>query len=567
MNGQMLTKIKKLALLLAADAILAPITASLIAAPLAAGGGSSLPLGFLLFLFGGAFAAIAVLFADRVFRDEGKAQEFLETIRLPAAVMDGDGRAIIANQKIERLLGGDMGGSAGRLAAIVNSGNAAIHDFFDIRSMIEFDGKSYNVEEHAMSPGSGFPPQCRLVVLHEITRLSRLRAGLKEVSGILSQIGDNSSRLSTSSASFTQGVSAQTASLAAIIKGMDEFSKKIQGNTDSASKGSQLATQAREAAERSGNEITNALSAMTDVQDAGVRIARIVKLIDDIAFQTNLLALNAAVEAARAGRQGKGFAVVADEVRNLAGRSAKAAKDTATMVEDVTERIGNATSYISKLKEILGNIVQDAIRMADSSADASAISSEQTAGVLSVNRELSQLNAATNSTISAAQQSSAAIVSLSQQLSDLREHVTRIVNSSFSEDGRSYSAPAGNASGSVINLSDSRIYGRAGSSQTDFSGFKPIESSPSGDWRPEEGIGDFRFLPPSSSDSGWRSPFSGSGNGERGYRGGTGASRDSERYGADSFDGGVSDVRTPDGDRMVRPSQNIVLDDAEFGRY
>jgi hypothetical protein len=555
MSDRLSTKLKKLALLLAADAFLAAIAAHL-APSLTAGGESPLPLGLLLFLFAGLFVIAAVFLIDMVFQDKGKIQEFLETVRLPATVMDGEGRLIFTNQKMKHLLGN----SVGRLAAIVSSGNAAVYDFFDARAIIDLEDRYYNVEEHVMSPESGFPPPHRLVVLHDITRLFQLRAGLREVSGILSQIGDNSSRLSTSSASLTQGVSAQTASLVAITKGMDEFSKKIQGNTESASKGSQLAAQAKEAAERSGSEITNALSAMTDVQDAGVRIARIVKLIDDIAFQTNLLALNAAVEAARAGRQGKGFAVVADEVRNLAGRSAKAAKDTASMVEDVTERIGNATAYISKLKEILGNIVQDAIRMADSSANTSAISSEQATGILSVNRELNQLNTATNSTISAAQQSSSAVVTLSQHISNLRERLAQIVNSAFVEDGRGPSPSMARPFDPVINLSDSQVFRGSESDQVDFSGFKRAGPTSSDYLRGEDKIGDFRFLPPNSADSDWRGP---SEDGARGYR----PPRDSDQYGLTPFDSGTGEVRTAEGDRLVKPSQNITLDDAEFGRY
>ena len=77
----------------------------------------------------------------------------------------------------------------------------------------------------------------------------------------------------------------------------------------------------------------------------------------EIAFQTNLLALNAAVEAARAGEAGKGFAVVAEEVRNLAMRSAEAAKNTSSLIEESVKSSKDSADITSKVGDAFSSIV------------------------------------------------------------------------------------------------------------------------------------------------------------------------------------------------------------------
>src|SRR6476469_1571914 len=107
-----------------------------------------------------------------------------------------------------------------------------------------------------------------------------------------------------------------------------------------------MATSASEIATRGGATMAEVVQTMEDINGSAQRIADIIGTIDGIAFQTNILALNAAVEAARAGEQGRGFAVVAAEVRTLAHRSASAAKEIKTLIEESVSKVASGSSLV-----------------------------------------------------------------------------------------------------------------------------------------------------------------------------------------------------------------------------
>ena len=332
MNSHGTSKLKKVSFVFILE-ILASIAAAYLAGPLLFGEGDFQPAILAGLLFAAAVLATFVplfLGSPLAGNDGASFAALSDFVSLPILVVDANNCYEFMNMAAERLLRGKREDSVGRrldprMESLL-AGNTREGDLLLAQATLELDNFSFHMTVHPISDPDGTRGR-RIVILHDVSSLGRLKAVLREIDNSVSILNDNASKISASSVTLSQGVTEQATSLSVITNGMSEISAKIQGNAESAVKGTQLAAQAREAAERSGNEITNVLSAMTDVQDAGIRIARIVKLIDDIAFQTNLLALNAAVEAARAGRQGKGFAVVADEVRNLAGRSAKAAKD------------------------------------------------------------------------------------------------------------------------------------------------------------------------------------------------------------------------------------------------
>jgi len=134
------------------------------------------------------------------------------------------------------------------------------------------------------------------------------------------------------------------------------------------------------------------VESMKNIKSSSADIAKIIKVIDEIAFQTNLLALNAAVEAARAGQHGRGFAVVAAEVRNLAGRSAKAAQETSELIVGSSKRVEAGVEVSNQAREAFDKIAGDISQVTDLVGKIAAASDEQARGVTYINRAIQEIS-------------------------------------------------------------------------------------------------------------------------------------------------------------------------------
>ncbi|MBI9081925.1 MAG: HAMP domain-containing protein [Pseudodesulfovibrio sp.] len=234
------------------------------------------------------------------------------------------------------------------------------------------------------------------------------------------QVNEGARQISDTSQSLAQGATEQASSLEEISASMSEIGTQTKGNAENAVQANQLATEARNAGQEGATRMGEMVGAMTAISESSQQIAKIIKTIDDIAFQTNLLALNAAVEAARAGKHGKGFAVVAQEVRTLAARSAKAAQETADLIEGSSHKVAAGNEIAEKTASALSGINETITKVADLVGEIAAASNEQAQGISQINVGLSQIDDATQQNTANAEETSAAAQALSAQATQVQ---------------------------------------------------------------------------------------------------------------------------------------------------
>ncbi|EMM8462538.1 methyl-accepting chemotaxis protein [Citrobacter sp. wls830] len=215
----------------------------------------------------------------------------------------------------------------------------------------------------------------------------------------------------------------QAASLEETAASMEELTATVKQNAENARQASHLALSASETAQKGGKVVDNVVQTMRDITASSQKIADIISVIDGIAFQTNILALNAAVEAARAGEQGRGFAVVAGEVRNLAQRSAQAAREIKSLIEDSVNRIDLGSTLVESAGETMDEIVNAVTRVTDIMGEIASASDEQSRGIDQVGLAVSEMDRVTQQNASLVEESAAAAAALEEQASRLTQAV------------------------------------------------------------------------------------------------------------------------------------------------
>jgi methyl-accepting chemotaxis protein len=270
--------------------------------------------------------------------------------------------------------------------------------------------------------------------------VNNLKNLVNEVKVSVDSIGTASKEIASGNTDLSQRTEEQASSLEETAASMEELTSTVKQNSENAKQANQLAHSASSVAEKGGSVVQQVVGTMSSINESSRKIVDIISVIDGIAFQTNILALNAAVEAARAGEQGRGFAVVAAEVRNLAQRSAAAAKEIKTLIDDSVDKVDVGTKLVDEAGKTMEEIVNAVKRVTDIMSEISAASAEQSQGIEQVNQAITQMDEVTQQNAALVEEAAAAAESLEEEAQNLTRSVS-VFKIDNSQQAREVAAP------------------------------------------------------------------------------------------------------------------------------
>jgi methyl-accepting chemotaxis protein/methyl-accepting chemotaxis protein-1 (serine sensor receptor) len=267
-----------------------------------------------------------------------------------------------------------------------------------------------------------------VVLSHRTTRSidRQLRTTVFELRDTASRIADAAGQVASASESMARGSIEQARTIEETAAASGEVNAMAQRNAANSRATSIMMIESEGKFAEANLSLAQMVDAMDGIDTSSKKISKIIELIDEIAFQTNILALNAAVEAARAGEVGTGFAVVADEVRSLALRSARAARDTAALIEESRSQAKGGKEKVDDVASGIRSITEVAATMKSLIDEIHAGSMDQARSIASMTQSLAQIEQVTQSAAVGAGQSAGAAQQLSTQAATMQEVVAKL---------------------------------------------------------------------------------------------------------------------------------------------
>jgi methyl-accepting chemotaxis protein len=255
--------------------------------------------------------------------------------------------------------------------------------------------------------------------------MHKLEDTLRVIWQVMYNVQSGSAEISRASDDLSRRTEHQAATLEETAATIDNITATVKRTAEGALNARDAVSTAKEDATRTGAVVTDAVSAMHEIEKSAAQITAIIGVIDEIAFQTNLLALNAGIEAARAGDAGKGFAVVASEVRALSHRSADAAKQIKSLIGTSTTKINQGVGLVVEAGKALDRIVTQVTEINDVVNAISASAQEESSSLAQVNTAVAELDGVTQGNAAMVEESTASSHSLATETENLANLLAR----------------------------------------------------------------------------------------------------------------------------------------------